>query len=65
MKLTHDDAADALRILSNAAPVEGSDREKPGVILDHNKSGDGVALEILDASERIESPRSPEHTVAG
>jgi len=45
--------------------VEESDEEKPGVILDFDKNGNVVGLEILDASKRMENPRSVEYAVAG
>ncbi len=49
---------------SAAAPVEESDEDKPGVILDYDKDGIIVGLEVLDASKRIENPRSVEYAVA-
>ena len=45
--------------------IEESDEDKPGVILDYDKDGNIVGLEILDASKRIENPRSIEYAVAG
>ena len=49
----------------NDAPVEESDEDKPGVILDYDKDGRIVGMEILDASKRVENPRSVEYAVAG
>lgn len=34
-------------------PIEESDEGRPGVILDYDKEGDLVSLEVLDASERV------------
>jgi uncharacterized protein YuzE len=51
-------------IFSNAL-IEESDEEKPGVILDYDKDGNVVGLEILDASPRMENSRSVEYAVAG
>ena len=35
------------------------------MILDYDKNGNIVAMEILDASKRVESPRSVEYAVSG
>lgn len=65
MKITYDPEVDVLRIVFSDAQVEESDEEKPGVILDFDKSGNVIGLEILDASRRMENPRSVEYAVAG
>ena len=65
MKVSYDPEVDVLRILLNNAPIEESDEEKPGVILDYDKDGSIVGLEILDASQRMENPRTVEYAVIG
>jgi uncharacterized protein YuzE len=65
VKITYDPEVDVIRILFSDAPIEESDEEKPGVILDFDKNGNVVGLEILDASRRMENPRSVEYAVAG
>ncbi len=65
MKVTYDPQVDVLRILFSNAPIQESDEEKPGVILDYDKEGNIVGLEILDASRRMENPRSFEYAVTG
>ncbi len=65
MKVTYDPEVDVLRILLSNAPIEESDEEKPGVILDYDKDGNIVGLEILDASQRMENPRTVEYAVIG
>lgn len=65
MKVIYDSSVDVLRILLSNAPVEESDEDKPGVILDYDKDGNIVGLEVLDASKRMENPRSLEYAVAG
>ncbi len=64
MKITYDPEVDILRIVLNSAAIEESDEEKPGIILDYDKNGNMVGLEILDASKRVENPRSLEYAVA-
>lgn len=63
MKVTYDPEVDVLRIVFSNSPVEESDEDKPGVILDYDKDGNIVGLEVLDASKRIENPRSVEYAV--
>ncbi len=65
MKVTYDAETDVLRILFSNAIVEESDENKPGVILDYDKHGNIVGLEMLDASKRIENPKAVEYTVTG
>ena len=65
MKVTYDPEVDVLHILLRNAPVEESDEDKPGVILDYDKDGNVVGLEILDASKRMENPKSVEYAVSG
>ena len=64
MKVTYDPETDVLRILLRDVPVEESDEDKPGVILDYDKDGNMVGLEVLNASQRVENPRSVDYTVA-
>jgi uncharacterized protein YuzE len=65
MKITYDPEVDVIRIIFSSAPIEESDEEKPGVILDFDKDGNVVGMEILDASRRMENPRTVEYAVAG
>ncbi len=44
---------DVLSIALSDAQVEESRQHKPGVILDYDKSGNLVGLEIPDASARL------------
>lgn len=54
MKITYDPKTDTLTIiLKDNVPVEESDEGKPGVILDYDKDGNLISLEVLDASERV------------
>lgn len=64
MKITYDPEVDVMRIIFSGAPIEEIDEEKPGIILDFDKEGNIVGMEILDASHRMENPRSVEYAVA-
>ncbi len=63
MKVTYDPEVDVLRILLQSGPVEESDESKPGVILDYDKEGNIVGVEILNASRRTDNPRSMEYAI--
>ncbi len=63
MKVTYDPEVDVVRIVLSSSPIEESDEDKPGVILDYDKDGNIVGLEILNASKRMENPRSLEYAV--
>ena len=63
MKVTNDPEVDVLRILFRDAPVEESDEDKPGVILDYDKDGNVVGVEVLNASLRVENPRGVDYAV--
>ena len=63
MKVTYDRMVDVLHFLFSSAPVDESDEEKPGLILDYDERGNVVGLEILDASMRMDNPRSVEYAV--
>ncbi len=65
MKVTYDPEVDVLRILFSGAAIEESDENKSGVILDYDRSGNVVGIEILDASKRMEDPHSVEYAVVG
>ena len=61
MKITYDSEVDIMRIIFNNSPIEESDEEKPGLIVDYDKEGNIVGLEILDACKQIQSlPSKPD-----
>jgi uncharacterized protein YuzE len=61
MKLSYDEETDILSVvLKEGVPVSESDEDKPGLILDYDKEGDLVSLEILDASQRVTETRKIE-----
>lgn len=63
MKITYDPEVDVLRIVFRDSVIEESDEDKPGVILDYDKEGNVVGLEVLNASERVENPRGVDYAV--
>lgn len=65
MRVTYDPEVDVLRILFSSAPIEESDEDMPGVILDYDKDGNVVGMEILDASTRVDDPRAVEFVDTG
>ena len=65
MKVTFDPNVDVVQIVLSDLPVEESDEDKPGVIIDYDKDGNVVGLEILDTSKRIANPHSLEYVVTG
>ena len=65
MKITYDAEVDVLRLLFRDAPVAESDEDKPGVIVDYDRDGNIVGMEILDASKRVEDPRKVEFAETG
>ncbi|MCC5643778.1 DUF2283 domain-containing protein [Nostoc sp. CHAB 5824] len=64
MKINYDPEVDILRIILSDVPIEDSDEEKPGVILDYDEEGNIIGLEILEASKRIDNPRSLEYSIS-
>jgi len=65
MKVFYDPEVDVLRILFSSQSIEESDEDKPGVIIDYDKEGNIVGIEVLEASKRVENPRTLEYAVAG
>ena len=66
MKATYDATTDTLSIVLNSnAVVAESDEDKPGVILDYDRDGNLVSLEILDASTRVTEARQFEFETVG
>ena len=58
MKVRYDRKTDTLSlVLRDNEKVFESDEDKPGVILDYDKDGNLISLEILDASRRVTDAR--------
>lgn len=65
MKVTYDAAVDVLRIVLSDQPVDESDEDKPGIIIDYDAQGNVVSMEILDASKRGLNPHGVEYAITG
>ena len=66
MKVSYDPKTDTLSLVfKDNTAVADSDEEKPGIILDYDKEGNLVSLEILDASKRVTETRKVDFQVAG
>lgn len=65
MKVIYDAEVDILRILLSNQPVDESDEDKPGIIIDYDVHGNIVSMEILDASKRGMSLHGVEYAIVG
>ena len=64
MKVKYNAEVDALVIRFSEEKIDESGEDKPGVILDYDKDGNVVKIEILKASQRVGNPRNIEFEVA-
>jgi uncharacterized protein YuzE len=65
MKVRYDRKTDTLSlVLRDNVTVVESDEDKPGVILDYDKDGNLVSLEIVDASGRVTDARKVDFQLA-
>jgi uncharacterized protein YuzE len=65
MKVQYYSKTDTLSvILKDNTPVHESDEDKPGIILDYDKEGNLISLEILDASRRVTDTRRVDFQLA-
>jgi uncharacterized protein YuzE len=56
MKIIYDQETDTITVIFKEASVEESDETKTGIIIDYDKQGDVVSIEILDAKKRVTQP---------
>ena len=64
MKVIYDKDTDTLSIILRAGKVAESDEVREGLIVDYDKSGRLVSLELLDASEQVNRPHAVEFALA-
>lgn len=65
MKIIYDKETDTLSILLQTGKIAESDEVRPGLILDYDKAGRLLSLELLDASEQVMRPNAVEFALAG
>ncbi len=64
MKVKYDREVDVLYIFFSKNKIKESDEDKPGIILDYDKQGSIVGIEILDASKKMKNPAKVEYELA-
>ena len=65
MKVIYDKETDTLSIILRPGKVAVSDEPRASLILDYDKAGRLVSMELLDASEQVTAPQSVEFALAG
>jgi len=58
MKVIYDRETDTLSLILAEQPVADSDELREGLIIDYDREGHIVAVEVLDASEHVAEPAS-------
>lgn len=56
MKIIYDQETDTMTVIFKETSVEESDEAKSGIIIDYDRQGDIVSIEIMDAKKRITQP---------
>jgi len=57
MKVIFDPETDTLSLIFREDKIAESDEVREGIIIDYNKDGKIVSMEILDASEQVSEPK--------
>lgn len=63
MKVIYDPQADILRISLSSSSIEDINEERPGIVFNYDDDGNLIGMDILDASQRIDDPRSVEYAL--
>ncbi|MBI5789622.1 MAG: DUF2283 domain-containing protein [Candidatus Schekmanbacteria bacterium] len=56
MKVIYDPATDTLSLILRDEPITESDEVEDGIILDYDRNGKVVSIEMLDASQNVSEP---------
>jgi uncharacterized protein YuzE len=56
MKVIFDPQTDSMSLIFRKDKIVDSDEVREGIIIDYNKDGKIVSMEILDASEQVSEP---------
>ena len=65
MKVIYDRETDTLSIILRAGKVAESDETREGLIMDYDKLGKLISIELLDASEQVTNPNAIVFALAG
>ena len=65
MKVEYDGATDSLTLVLRGGEVAESDETRPGVILDYDDAGNLLSIEVLEASRRVDEPRTVTFSSSG
>ena len=63
MKVKYDKETDVLYITFSKNKIKESDEDKPGIVIDYDKKGSIVGIEILDASRKMSNPTKVEYEI--
>jgi uncharacterized protein YuzE len=63
--LTYNPKVEVRRLLFSNVLIEESVEDKPVIIIDYDKDGNIVGMEILDASKRMDNPRALDYAFMG
>jgi len=64
MKIKYDKEVDVINLQFSDAEIFETDEDKPGVIIDYDKNGNIVEIEILNASRNTNQPAKVEYEFA-
>jgi len=64
MKVKYDKETDVLYITFSKNKIKESYEDKPGIVIDYDKKGSIVGIEILDASRKMSNPTKVEYEIA-
>ena len=58
MKVEYDGETDSLTVILRGGEIAESDETRPGVILDYDDAGNLLSIEVLEASRRVDEPKT-------
>lgn len=64
MKVNYNRKVDILYIRLTDSPIDESDEDKPGIVIDYAADGSIVGIEVLNASKKMAKPTTLEFEVA-
>jgi len=65
MKVIYDRESDTLSLILAEGPVADSDELREGLIIDYDREGHIVSVEVLDASEHVAEPAAIAYELKG